>query len=568
MVLGEAGEFAIAGLTKAVNGLKDAIQFGDKAQKASLALGETYKTATSKLGGTMDGLRGSFQEQVAAGFAGMQAGMQGNTAGLSRLVNQQRITGTQHAQSAKTMAHLEATLGLSRDATNAFAESFVQTGAEWQVSTGKLIEAVESLKASFPAQALAGMGDKVVRAVTQLTGEFGPQLAGPLNKVMSMVMDTSMKGFERLTLLGIGDVRERLSAAKNEAEAQAIIKDAIITASAKFKTIAGGADKAFFRLGIASEVFGNQAINFTTLQEAFGKRIKDSGKEAFDFGLTLSNLKDEILAPFFKVINDFHEPLTEAFKGISGLGAKISTMFGKWVSKQLPAVTDAFEWASNAIIQGISSFVKWIDRVIITVSETWKVYFPIVKDNLKEFGEKLGDVLERIDKLLNPKEWFSQKEFEARRKDGQVALGHGHYFMPEPGTTINLADYGVLPTDEDKNAKAISDLDKNIEAMIAQSSFALGIDEFAEEWAKNKTYREKANDLLEGIKENTDPEVTTAPSFLDHTSDILVASMARILGIGPSVSLGDLLDATHEQTDAIVQSGRKDGISEFTPQSN
>jgi hypothetical protein len=397
---------------------------------------------------------------------------------------------------------------------------------------------------------------------------------------MSMVMDTSMQGFERLTLLGIGDVRERLSAAKNGAEAQAIIKDAIITASAKFKTIAGGADKAFFRLGIASEVFGNQAINFTTLQEAFGKRIKDSGKEAFDFGLTLSNLKDEILAPFFKVINDFHEPLTEAFKGISGLGAKISTMFGKWVSKQLPAVTDAFEWASNAIIKGISSFVKWIDRVIITVSETWKVYFPIVKNNLIEFGKSIAKIVSKLEAFVNF-EWFGKRGPTAKEKLNLAVFTNQGKLPPNSSPFNGYVDSrgrrlgesvagdlerGAAPAD--KNAKAIANLDKNIADRISQSSFALGIDEFAADWAKNKTYRDEVRDSLKSIDEKTvDPRELTAPSFLDHTADILGASMERILGIGSGATISDLLEATQEGNEmrAKMAANTPGGTSSFTP---
>ena len=150
----------------------------------------------------------------------MEAGLQGNTARVAKLINQQQLTGTAFKATAAAMASLEAGMNLSRTDTNALAESLIETGAEYGVSTDKLVGAIDALKETFPAQKLSGMGKDVMGAVAGLQAELGPSLAGPLNKVMKSVMDTSEEGFATLTKLGLGGVREQLSAAKSESEAR------------------------------------------------------------------------------------------------------------------------------------------------------------------------------------------------------------------------------------------------------------------------------------------------------------------------------------------------------------
>ena len=110
--------------------LRAAMDFADKAQRASLALGQTYDDTRTQLGGTMEGLRGDINQRFGAAMAGLEAGMQGNTAGVARLINQQQLTGTAYQQTAKAFAGLESSLQLSRDQTNNLSNSLIQTGAE------------------------------------------------------------------------------------------------------------------------------------------------------------------------------------------------------------------------------------------------------------------------------------------------------------------------------------------------------------------------------------------------------------------------------------------------------
>ena len=174
-------DIALAGLAKSMDALKGSIEsafdFAQRAEKSSLALGMSFETANNKLGGTMEDLRGDLNERFAGAIAGMEAGLQGNTAGIARLVNQQRLTGTASAKTAAAFANMEMTMGLSREATNKLASDMVEMGAEFQISTDNLVGAINMMAESFPAQKLAGMGAEVNAAVAGLQAELGPAMS-------------------------------------------------------------------------------------------------------------------------------------------------------------------------------------------------------------------------------------------------------------------------------------------------------------------------------------------------------------------------------------------------------
>jgi hypothetical protein len=346
---------ALEGLTKTLNGIKDqfnkAMDFADKAQKVSLGLGKTYDQTRKELGSTMQGLRGDITQKFGAAIAGMEAGLQGNTAGIAKLINQQQLTGTTSAATAKAFARLETSLGTSRDQTNVLAENLIKTGNIWNVTTDELVASIDALAATFPAQDLAGMGVEITGAMTELTAELGPAVGNQLNSVMKTIMDTSLEGYSNLVRLGIGDIRERLSAAKNQEEALKILKSGIITAAESVKTVAGGADKFFGQIGVAQNIFGAATLDFTTVAKNFGKRTKEEQDKAKDFGMTLENLKNEILTPFQEFFaNKFYPIFIEVADGLSAMAQKVVAAFSGWLDKVIPDGKDAFKKLSLVII--------------------------------------------------------------------------------------------------------------------------------------------------------------------------------------------------------------------------
>jgi hypothetical protein len=372
-----AKDIATGALTQAMKGLTDQIKstmdFAQRAEKASLALGMTFDQTNDKLGGTMQGLRGDLNQRFAASVAGLEVGLQGNTKGLARLINQQRLTGTASAGTAKAMATLQAQLGLSDDKSNEFANSIVETGAKWGISTDKIVNAVKALEDTMPSQAMAGMGDKIEGAVRSLTAELPQGMSGSLNKVMHMILDTSLEGMQKLTMLGLGGVREQLSASKSSEQAAQILRESFKTASAKFSEIGGGAEDFYALLGVAADTFGRNSIEFTVLAKGLGVRTQKAEEATADFGNQLAVIGGEILLPLSEALVEF-QPILIATAQIMGdlLGSAVSYLVERAKALYvhfggLGGIVDTIKGVFTSVKEGIQDNMGKIKLVLGTV---------------------------------------------------------------------------------------------------------------------------------------------------------------------------------------------------------
>ena len=548
MVVGAVGgvamDAAFGQLITAVDALKntmrESIAFADNAQKASLALGQTFEQTNTSLGGTMENLRGDMNERFAAAIAGLEAGLQGNTAGIARLVNQQRLTGTQSANTAKAFAGMEAALGLSREQTNNLANTLVDTGAQFQVSTDVLVGALDALKATFPAQALAGMGDKVQGAMVQLQAELGPQMAGPLSNVMKMVMDTSMEGYEKLTMLGIGDVRERLSAAQSATEAQEILKDAMVTASNNFKSVAGNAEEGFFQIGIATELFGQTAIDFTTVTNQFGVRIKKENAEADKFAETISTLRTEILQPFAQAMAENVFPIILKvipmvqdfvifFVRSLRIGLNLLDPAFKFISSKINEIAKMFE-------ENSASIAKVIHFGIVAPIEGLKLVFGAFKSGLgvlllglTKLAEGLARVIAKINNFFGGQLEVNEARIKASQDFAKNMILDGVRIQTEAFDRITMdpaESFKLVQDDLNDPDKLGNRLLADIEEGMRNSFLANA------ETAKN----------TKNIDDKTPEIVTTQPKFLDETAAMLGESIERILGVGRDTTAADMLE--------------------------
>mgnify|MGYP003124291796 CR=1 FL=1 len=570
-------DVALGGLSKAMEGLtsqlKSSMEFAMRADKASAALGMTFEQTNDQLGGTMEGLRGDMNQRFAGAIAGMEAGLQGNTQGIARLVNQQRLTGTASAGTAKAMATLEAQLGLSRDQTNKLSNSLIETGAEWQISTDKLVGAVTSLEASFPAQAMAGMGDKVTGAMVELTAQLPQGMHKQLNSVMNMVMDTSMEGFERLAKLNIGGVREQLSAAKNSEEAAQILQEAFKTASSEFNKIGGGAESFYASLGVAAETFGPAAINFTTVSEAFGTRVKQEGADAEAFGNQLGVIKDEIMIPLQEMLKEF-------FPIIKGVGILIGTVLRNGIT----IVVDAF---AKMFIKmgGFSGVIDTVKKTISGIRSKFKLIkditiplligalatltamavglgvalFPIIWPFLL-FGTIIAAMvagfkaLKEKTQILEKVTGFLSEAFQTFKNGlGELLIKLGDMY----GVPDKLADWGRALQESAatvRKNKEVAQSAKDQKDAIDNMNHSELMGELGKTLKVNKEemgLTEKIKDSTEKTARNTTIDIKTNPEFLDQTANMLGRSMESILGINKDNSAAKIVEelrALNEQT--------------------
>ena len=368
-------EVAVTGLRKAINELtnvmKQTFAFSDNAQKASLALGMNLRETRGKLGTSIDGLRGSLDKRFMAGMLTLEAGLQGNSAGVAKLINQQQLTGGQYQGTAKAFAKLIKIGGVQADAANALAADMISTGNEFGVSTEVLVGALNSLESNMAAMNLAEMGPQVAGAMSELQSQLGPELAGPLKNVMGMVMDTSMEGYANLQKLGIGGVREQLAAATTTAEATQILKDAFVTASDNFKTVAGDAENAYFQVGIASQVFGQSALSMTTVADGLTTGLRERNEADVEYANSLSTMKSEVL-----------DPLREVFMSL-------------YVAS-LPTLIAVFKQLKDWVQQGVDKLKNWYVEMggFEKIIKATKQKFHEIKDTLEKVGKViLGGVI-------------------------------------------------------------------------------------------------------------------------------------------------------------------------------
>ncbi len=561
-------DVAITGLTKAMDSLKASIEsafvFAQKAEKSSLALGMSFGQASDQLDGTMKGLRGDLNERFAGAIAGLEAGLQGNTKGIARLINQQRLTGTASAKTAEVFAKMEMTMGLSREATNQLASNMVELGAEFQISTDNLVGAVDMLEEFFPAQKLAGMGEEVIEAVTILQTELGSSMAKPFKSVMSMIFDTSMEGYGNLIKLGIGNVREQLGATKDVTANVKLLKDAIEKGSTSFRGIADGSRDFYTMFGVATDTFGKHAKDIVTIQDAFGKRVRVEGDQTADFGDQLSILRAEILLPFqdaftelFPAIKNIVKVIATNLRGVLESlvlrGKELYVRFGGIegiVEKAKEKFAELKDYITETLIPGIKNFIYKVRTVMepmiiflkITFSvlrikfestfrtiETFKNAISLTKDVLVSFVQAIGSMLTTISEKFD---WIPGSGF----------LGDMGKFLEDLGKedikTGPGSNYQKKKTTEEQILEEFEKLAQRDEKALALS---------------NKTAKN-----TEELNRKT-PDIETSPQFLDETANMLGRSIEAILGIGVDDTQSRILEAVEVTATATTKTAEQEG---------
>ena len=404
--------------------------FADDSQKASLALGTTYQRVSKEFVGTVQGLRGDIHTKFAGAFKAMEAGLQGNSAGVAKLINQQMLTGTQYARTATAFAALQDIAGVQTDGMNRLASSFVETGNKYGVATDVLVNALNSLAESFPAARLAGLGSQFFGAVTQLQAELGPAMAGPLNSVMSMVMDTSLNGYQKLVTLGIGGVREQLMAAQSTADQVAIIKNAMIIAGDRFASVAGDVKTGYFKLGVATDVFGKEAMMMRIIQQQFADNARDTNKQTVDYAKQLSVLGKEVITPIIEVLSEeFYPKVLEAADLFSAVGKQVSEAFSEWID-QLPLGEEAFRDFLRSALVNTRSILNTVGSAaggLVNVIKTKII--PTLNDFFHVLRRWMPDVfVDRKDKMLRDQMVWAWQRPGPNPGDKVPVFGDPHFF--------------------------------------------------------------------------------------------------------------------------------------------
>jgi hypothetical protein len=504
------------GMFDALNSLRKSIEAaGDKLQKASLALGKDFSQVNAEITPAMEGLRGSLDQRVGAAIAGLQAGLQGNTAGVAKLINQQQITGTAFGRTATVMAKVSQALNVNNEDINNLSDRLIETGKLYTVSTDKLVAAVDALSDTFPTQQLAGMGIQVTEAMASLTAQM-PAMAGQVTSVMKAILDPSLKTEANLARLGIAGVRERLTAAKTASEAERILVGAIRTAG---QNITSFVDKdLFLSVGIATNVFGETTASLAAMNEQLGKRTKNEAERP-DFGDTIETIRASILVPLQKVLRDeFYPAIKRVSSVLGGIGERFAGALSKFIAK-LDLSDTGINNFTDSLVNGAISLVQIFSTIANHLIDFNNVAIPAMKSAfaaVTSAGKKMSTLVSMIPdpvSLASPTLGLLNRLFGFAKDKAEAA---GGVIPPVQDPTFDKLDptelignlKGLLSTSQDSNAHL---------ATIATATTELN----------NKTL---------------DPLGTS--DFLTSSSSQLSRNMQAIMGITP--------DDAMEETNAIL----------------
>jgi len=370
------------------------IGFGDRAQKASLELGMTYREAQTKFAGSVEGLRGDLTTRYVGAFMALEAGLQGNTHGVTKLINQQMLTGTNYAKTAKTFARLEAIAGLDREATDHLTQKILVLNKTYSVSTEVLVDALDGLADVMPVAGMLGIGKQLTGAVAELAGIIGRDMLPELNKVVAEIMDVSIDKFGQRVMLGVDQTKQQLMASKSQTEDMRIMVNAIHTAADSVEMFAGGMSTLPEVLGYTQNFMGTNIMNFKLLSEELKKSNKKQAMGMTRFFETIETLKSEIFTPLFKVISEMFTPeviqITQAF---SAMGNALSKLLGEWLEKRMPKIMENLHKTIEGWIKASGPLIDMVVRKFKDIVTTMEPFI--------ELFVKASGVLEKGLGLLN-----------------------------------------------------------------------------------------------------------------------------------------------------------------------
>jgi hypothetical protein len=545
MVIGTALDMG-GGMFDALNSLRKAIEAsGDKLQKASLALGKTFDQTNAEITPAMEGLRGSLDQRVGAAIAGLEAGLQGNTAGVAKLINQQQLTGTAFGNTANVMASLSQSLNVNNADINSLSENLIETAGTYSVSTDKLVNAVDALKDTFPTQQLAGMGTQVTEAMMSLTAQM-PAMAGQVTSVMKTILDPSLKTEANLARLGIAGVRERLTAAKDAKSAEAILIDAIRTAGGNITNFVSG--DFFASIGIATSVFGENAAAMAAINNQLDKRIKNE-ERAMDFGDTIKAIRDSVLVPLQRVLQtDFYPAIKQISKVLSGIGERFADVLAKWIGK-LDISEKSVLGFTDMLVNGAVSLSKGLQGFGNAMLEFTNTAVPQIKNAFNAMSNGVRSIAAMLDALTDP---VTLARFAARMS-GPLGFAADKAAFGD----LNLfGDFERARTDHKKTEfERFTFAEEGSTLILALKDLHSSSETVARNTARTA-------DATEAVNNKTlDPFGDTADSYLANTAMQMQSIMGSILGQTPQ----DQLEETNNILQAILGTSQNRGFNSSTP---
>ena len=521
---------AAEGLITAIDSLKTAIvdsfNFSDRAQKASLSLGMTFGDAKERLGSSMDNLRGSLDQRFTAALMTLEAGMRSNSAGVAQLINQQQLTGTATAGTAKAFASLERVMGMNNEQMNNLATELVSTGNAYGVSTDVLVQAINKLDGKMTQFNILGT-EAIPGAVAGLTAQLGKPFEGRVNQIASLLFDTGADALQKQAVLGLTGFREQIQAAGDDQQAvQRILNDAIMTAGDNVRELAGGSNATFESFEAIRGIVGDSGVEFASLSEALRTSSEIQNTASRSYADTIATQKAEVFVPLQTAVSNLYT-----------------------------AVFPLFKVALGGITRGVEFVTEWFQKLYVKVggltgiTDSLKNAFEATKNFLGDMlgklgitfgdiGSVMGDLWDSImDLIHNPMRSFKMAFYALQSAFGAIVeyIGDwvdddleawGRKLKENSNDRIMELNAEIAANrrkrEEQDRLDETRDWKKEFENMVAQDAEHFGI---------MSEKQDAAQATAEAIADNT-AKPDTRSTFQTESFALLSESLDTILGLG------------------------------------
>lgn len=540
-------------IRKLTETITETFQDFTKFERSAAGLGMDYDIASQRLAGSMEGLRGDITERLTTALTATQAGLFGNTQGINRLINQQRLTGVNAVKSARAIAALENELGMSREATNALAPQIVELSKAYTISTDTLVNSIGGLANRFGTLNLAGVGDEFAGTMATLQAQFGQANERLLNKFVSGFLDPTSDTFSKLSAMGLGDSRERFLAATSQAEQVAVLKQVIQKAGAFASDFTAGSENFYLMTGILEENFGILPTVGKQLSDVMSRGLREEQTVTQDFFNQIRNLSREALSPlkelFFELIADIKPILPELKDFVKGGLQAFSDSIRDTIDSfggLRPAMMALKEFIKDKL--GFAQAAGGILSLIVQVKLASMALSPFVKLGGKAIG--LGSTL--IKAARGGK--FLVTVFTGLRT--ALALFGGPWTLLIGGITLLQAKFNIF-------GKAI-DYVKGLLGFGGSSDVAESVREghnITNDHLGN--IRDTDNEIADNTRRSAEaaeaqlqgPRGETRTSrFLDETQNTLSRAVEAIIGVRGDASIEELAELMRDQNEMIATS--------------
>lgn len=216
-----------------------------------------------------------------------------------------KATNNNSSKLIRAFAELRAIGGLTAEQSEFLAEQLVKTAQTYGIKTDYLVDSLDSLYKFLPKLNLANATLQFSEGMKLLTGQFGPSFRHAFDRLLDVLLDTSDKGLQTATILGIEGLRRQLLMAQSGEEFASIVTDAIkqgaVQVNQFYEAFKSLGPKGF---GLLEEIVGTNAYSFIELSKALEEGIttnKTLNSEIVRFNKSLESLTSQVLDPLQRV---------------------------------------------------------------------------------------------------------------------------------------------------------------------------------------------------------------------------------------------------------------------------